>query len=153
MYNNVTRGERKEEKRDGFRFFFFFLRVETGTRKRVFREFIGCDVREDVTEEIQVCASVHHREIQRNVDHGNLFFFSLCLINHSHNYIVRRSHIVLVFISRCLHHASSVTKNGSVLKKKETLNFLNFVSMKNIIHFLLGRCKLTCRKREKKEKK
>ena len=81
------------------------------------------------------------------------FFFSLCLINHSHNYIVRRSHIVLVFISRCLHHASSVTKNGSVLKKKETLNFLNFVSTKNIIHFLLGRCKLTCRKGEKKEKK
>ena len=113
MYNNVTRGERKEEKRDGFRFFFFFFFT------RVFREFIGCDVREDVTEKIQVCASVHHREIQRNVDHGNLFFFSLCLINHSHNYIVRRSHIVLVFISRCLHHASSVTKNGSVLKKKK----------------------------------
>lgn len=104
-----------------------------------------------------MCASVLlHREIQRNVDHGNLF--SLCLINHSHNYIVRRSHIVLVFISRCLRHASSVTKNGSV--KKETFEFLNFVNQRDkylstkcrVVHFYLENTNLPVAKKKKEKK-
>lgn len=136
---------------DFFFFFFYAWKPELGSVYFVNLQVVTCvrTLRRRY-KSVQVCTIVRYNAMSTM---GTFFFFSLCLINHSHNYIVRRSHIVLVFISRCLHHASSVTKNGSVLKKKETLNFLNFVSTKNIIHFLLGRCKLTCRKGEKKEKK